>query len=364
MCHNEVMSRPLKESINTESVRTLATGINAAWRPFPVDSFVHAATVGLDRLELKDRVRHVSLALRHSLDLPFPQAAAALSECTQHVRLDMWSGWPATDYLGANGLDHLDDAMAAIAVCTPFTTGEMAVRPYLDRYRDDALKIMCGWTESPDEHLRRLASEGSRPRLPWASRVPWLMEPGTTFPLLDLLREDPSEYVRRSVANHVNDVAKDHPEAAVSLLARWRAEGGVHVEKVLRHAARGMLRTGDPAALSLMGAVPGSGAIKTLDLASTLVPIGEQLQFTIVVSADAPGPLILKYTISREGSQRTFHLSSRTAHAADHAFTITKSHSFRPVTTRNEPEGPRTLQIVVNGTVRATAQFTLTEQQD
>ncbi|GAA2845244.1 hypothetical protein GCM10020220_038240 [Nonomuraea rubra] len=93
------------------------------------------------------------------------------------------------------------------------------MRPYLERYRDDAIKIMYGWAESPDEHLRRLASEGSRPRLPWATRVGWLMTPGPTLPLLDRLRDDPSEYVRRSVANHVNDLAKDHPQVALELLA-------------------------------------------------------------------------------------------------------------------------------------------------
>jgi hypothetical protein len=83
------------------------------------------------------------------------------------VRLDLWSGWPATEYVGLRGLDHLDEAMAAL---TPHSTGEFAVRPYLERYRDDAMKIMYGWADSSDEHLSRLASEGSRPRLPWGGR--------------------------------------------------------------------------------------------------------------------------------------------------------------------------------------------------
>jgi 3-methyladenine DNA glycosylase AlkC len=353
------VAEPLKEMISVESVRRLADGVAAAWPPFRGDDFVSAATTGLGGLELKDRVRHVARALDGALPLPFPEAAAALREAAARVRLDMWSGWPATDYVGTHGIDHLDEAMATLAALTPYATGEFAVRPFLDRYRDDTLKIMYGWAGSADEHLRRLASEGSRPRLPWGSRVRWLMSPGPTLPILDLLRDDPSEYVRRSVANHVNDLAKDHPDVAVDLLGRWRAEGGSHVERVVRHAVRGLIRAGHPEALSLMGAVPGSGAVETLALDGTEVAVGERLPFTVTVRADSPGPVVLKYAVRRDGSRRIFHLGERVATASGQRFTATKSHSFRLVTTRTEPPGPRVLEIVVNGAVRASAAFTL-----
>ncbi|MCC5576365.1 hypothetical protein IMZ11_12055 [Microtetraspora sp. AC03309] len=345
--------------INDESVALLADGVAASWAPFPHDRFVSAATAGLDELELKDRVRHVSSALHEALALPFPQAAEVLRETVNRVRLDMWSGWPATDYVGRHGLDHLDEAMATIAVLTPYSTGEFAVRPYLDRYRDDALKIMHGWAESGDEHLRRLASEGSRPRLPWGSRVRWLMEPGPTLPILDLLREDPSEYVRRSVANHVNDLSKDHPEPAVRLLDRWRTEGGSHVERVLRHAVRGLLRAGHPGALHLVGATPGSGSVDALVLETEQVAVGGLLRFTATLVAESSGPLVLRYAVRRDGSRRVFHLGERTATDSGQTFTVTRSHSFRPVTTRSEPPGPRLLEIVINGVVRASIPFTL-----
>ncbi|MFC0556258.1 DNA alkylation repair protein [Planotetraspora thailandica] len=354
------MAQPLKELINTDSARALADGVSAAWPPFESERFVSAATAGLGGMELKDRVRHVSAALHEALPLPFPEAAAVLRDAAGRVRLDMWSGWPATEYVATRGVEHLDSAMATLAVLTPHATGEFAVRPFLDRYRDDALKIMYGWAGSGDEHLRRLASEGSRPRLPWGSRVRWLMEPGPTLPILDLLRDDPSEYVRRSVANHVNDLAKDHPETAVGLLARWRDEGGSHIERVVRHAVRGLLRTGHPGALSLVGASHGSGSIESLDLAAE-VAVGGRLPFAVTVLAAAPGPLVLRYAVSRDGSRRVFHLGERVATAAGERFTVTKSHSFRPVTTRVEPPGPRVLEILVNGAVRASAGFTLVD---
>ncbi|GIH75767.1 hypothetical protein Plo01_21960 [Planobispora longispora] len=355
------MAQPLKEMISTGSVNLLADGVAAAWAPFPRDRFVSEATAGLTGLELKDRVRHVARALDAALTLPFPHAAAVLRDGAALVRLDMWSGWPATEYVSARGLDHLDDAMATLGTLTPYATGEFAVRPYLERYRDDAMKIMYGWAESPDEHLRRLASEGSRPRLPWGSRVRWLMEPGPALPILDRLRDDPSEYVRRSVANHVNDIAKDHPGVAVELLGRWRAEGGSHVEKVLRHAVRGLLRAGHPGGLELVGAAPGGGSVETLALDGDRVAVGDRLRFTVTVRADSPGPLVLKYAVRRDGSRRVFHLGERLADSPGQAVTVTKSHSFRPVTTRVEPPGPRVLEIVVNGTVRASAPFVLTE---
>ncbi|WP_214107855.1 DNA alkylation repair protein [Acrocarpospora catenulata] len=354
------MAEPLKDMINAVSVGVLADGIAAVWRPFQRDRFVRAALDGLAGLELKDRVRRVAAALHVSLSLPFPAAAEVLREAAGKVRLDMWSGWPATEHVGTYGVDHLEESMTTLATLTPFATGEFAVRPFLERYRSGALDIMYGWAHDENEHLRRLASEGSRPRLPWGARVRWLMEPGPTLPILAALREDPSEYVRRSVANHVNDLAKDHPETAVELLARWRAEGGSHVEKVLRHAARGLVRSGHPGALTLLGATPGSGSVDLLALDDERVATGDRLHFTVTLAADHPGPLVLKYAIVRDGSRRVFHLGERSAETPGQRFTLTKSHSFRPVTTRSEPPGPRTLEIIVNGTPRATAAFTLT----
>lgn len=356
------MAQPLKEMINSGSVAVLADGVAAAWAAFPRERFIRETVPKLDGRELKERVRLVSRALHRALDLPFPRAAAVLRDSARHVRLDLWSGWPATDYVGVHGVAHLDEGMATLAVLTPYATGEFAVRPFLAHHRDDALKIMYGWAESPDEHLRRLASEGTRPRLPWGSRVSWLMEPGPTLPILDRLRDDPSEYVRRSVANHVNDLAKDHPEAAVALLARWRSEGGSHVEKVLRHALRGLLRAGHPEALTLVGAAPGGGTVRTLTLDAPQVAVGESLRFTVRVAADSPGPLVLKYAVCRTGSRRVFHLGERVAAQAGQEFAVTKSHSFRPVTTRREPPGPRVLEIVVNGVVRADARFDLVQE--
>ncbi|WP_185844456.1 DNA alkylation repair protein [Nonomuraea sp. WAC 01424] len=355
------MAQPLKDMINARSVSVLAHGLAAVRPAFPRARFAERAVAGLGPLELKDRVRHVSAALHDALPLPYPRAAELARACAARGELDLWSGWPLTDHTAVHGLGHLEEAMSGLAAITPYSTGEFAVRPYLDRHRDDALKIMYGWAESPDEHLRRLASEGSRPRLPWATRVGWLMAPGPTLPLLDLLRDDPSEYVRRSVANHVNDLAKDHPDAALALLARWVGSGGSHVERVVRHAARGLLRAGHPEALELLGATPGSGSADALTLDSAAVPVGGSLAFTVTVTAGAPGPLLLKYAVRRAGSRRVFHLGRREAAAGGAAFTVRKSHSFRPVTTRNEPPGPRELDVIVNGRVAATVPFTLVE---
>ncbi|NUT44939.1 MAG: DNA alkylation repair protein [Thermoactinospora sp.] len=350
------MAQPLKEMINRRSVTVLADGLAAAWPQFPHERFVESA---LSELELKQRIRRVAEALHESLPMPFPSAAPLLRSVAG--RLDMWSGWPVTDYVAARGLDHLDEAMRTLAVLTPYSTGEFAVRPYLERYGEAALEIMRGWAGSPDEHLRRLASEGTRARLPWATRVRWLTVPGPTYPILDALRDDPSEYVRRSVANHVNDLTKEHPEAALDLLGRWRSEGGSHVERVLRHALRGLLRSGHPGALALVGAAAGTGRVESLTVDDT-VAVGGKLPFAVTLRADGPGPLVLRYAVRREGSRRVFHLGERVATAAGELFTVARSHSFRPVTTRVEPPGPRELEIVVNGQVRASAPFVLVER--
>ncbi|GLX94416.1 DNA alkylation repair protein [Herbidospora sp. NBRC 101105] len=355
------MAEPLKDQINAASVTLLADGLAGCSPAFPRDRFVAAALSGLDGLELKDRVRSVAAALATAMPPDFPAAAALLREATTRVRLDMWSGWPATEWVALAGLGHLADAMTTLGVLTPYATGEFAVRPFLARHRAEALAVMRAWADADDEHLRRLASEGSRPRLPWGSRVPWLND-GVTVPILDALRDDPSEYVRRSVANHVNDLTKDHPDLALDLLDRWGSEPGEHTRAVLRHALRGLLRAGHPRALTLVGATPGGGSVDALAAESATVQIGGHLRFTVTVRADAPGPLVLRYAVTRERSRRVFHLGERVATAAGQTFTLIKAHSFRPVTTRSEPVGDRRLEIMVNGETRAELPFVLTGQ--
>ncbi|MFI6923553.1 hypothetical protein ACIBIZ_26715 [Nonomuraea spiralis] len=143
------MAQPLKDMINARSVSVLADGLAAVRPAFPRARFAERAVAGLGPLELKDRVRHVSAALHDALPLPYPRAAELARACAARGELDLWSGWPLTDHTAVHGLGHLEEAMATLAAITPYSTGEFAVRPYLDRHRDDALKIMYGWAEPP-----------------------------------------------------------------------------------------------------------------------------------------------------------------------------------------------------------------------
>ncbi|MCP9985607.1 DNA alkylation repair protein [Streptomyces sudanensis] len=242
----------------------------------------------------------------------FPRAAEVLRRAVAGTDLDLWSAWPATEYVAGHGLHHPDDALRTLAALTPYASAEFAVRAFLAAHPERTLAQLHTWAASSDVHLRRLASEGSRPRLPWATRVPLLADPALTLPLLDRLRHDPETYVRRSVANHLNDIAHDHPETAVATARRWTREGGPHTAAVLRHGLRGLIRRGDLDAFALVGAAPGI-PVRVTGLRPTggPVPAGQPLAFTFDLHLDprrAAGELLILHyalTPARGGTGRT-----------------------------------------------------------
>jgi 3-methyladenine DNA glycosylase AlkC len=214
----------------------------------------------------------------------------------------------------------------------------------------------------PSHHVRRAASEGSRPRLPWGERVVSLVEdpdPGLT--VLEALRFDPEVYVRRSVANHLNDVSKDHPDRVIETLRRWRrecpAEHLRHLEWIVRHALRGLIKRGHPEALAFIGAAPARVRAGALVLDAPRVRVGDHLEFTftLVSTSDSAQKLVVDYMISFLNARgalsrkvfklKTFELPARGR------ITLAKRHAMRPITTRVYYPGAHHLAIQVNGVV-------------
>lgn len=242
---------PLKQLLDRRAVELLAESLSAAAPAFPRTEFVGAACVGLADLELKPRAAHIAAAMaRH---LPRDQAAAS--------GILIASLGPELDSTAGNGLapffylphaafihDHLSDweaGMAANLALTTRFTAEFSVRPFLIREPVRTLARLAQWIDSPNPHVRRLVSEGTRPRLPWAERLPDLVrDPAPALALLDALVDDDELYVRRSVANHMGDIAKDHPLLACARCSLWLRRPTAGRRWIVRHAVRLPARQG------------------------------------------------------------------------------------------------------------------------
>jgi 3-methyladenine DNA glycosylase AlkC len=260
-----------------------------------------------------------------------------------------------------------DDALALLAELTSRLTSEFAIRSLLDHDLERALAAIQSWTASDDGDIRRLASEGTRSFLPWSTRVRGLLDhPRATLPIINALYRDPSEYVRRSVANHLNDLSRQHPAIVVETARAWLAEPDGNTLRLVTHGLRTLVKKGDPDALALLG----YGAVESIvvdgpALDSAVVPFGGSARFHVVVSntGDVPARLALDYVVQHNKANglqtsKTFKLTTTTL-APGERLDRTREHSFRAITTRRYYPGPHAIELQVNGVIRGRAEFEL-----
>jgi 3-methyladenine DNA glycosylase AlkC len=337
------------------------------WPAFDADAFLRDALVadgGLEPLELRDRVRHLARHLRAHLP-PFPEALRALVALRPADAADRTDGaflaWPVLHAIEDGGLDHPIESLDALAALTGWFSAEFAVRPYLVRHPELAWATLERWAGSPDPHLRRLASEGSRPRLPWATRLP-SDDPQLGLALLRRLVDDPDAYVRRSVANHLGDVAKDHPALAVDTARAWLAERADR-RPLVRHGLRDLLKRGHAEALALFDEGGVAVDVRDLTLTPTELAVGEEITLTATLSARSPGKVrvdvVWSWPSARGGwSSKTFVGAVR-ALQLEEPWRWVKTLRTAPVSTRPTRPGVHRLTLRVQGRDVASATFTL-----
>lgn len=267
---------PLKDLLGPAALAQLARNILLAWPEFDEAAFQRTACDGLEPLGLMERGRHVAVALRTHLPARLSDALLVLENsltpppsATTGMGLAFLFHLPHSAFVAEFGLDPahnggedpFEAAMAFQRQLTRRATAEFCIRPFLERWPERTLARLMEWTTDPDPHVRRLCSEGTRPRLPWARRLPPAARPReAVHALLGKLRDDPSEYVRRSVANHLGDLAKEDPEGTFALCGEWLAGAGAERRALLRHALRHPARRGDPEARRLRALAGGSTA--------------------------------------------------------------------------------------------------------
>lgn len=364
----------MNELINRQGVETLA-GILAETAPGSGWPHVAAAAAHLDGLSLRGRTDAVISALLADLrqlpDPGYPTAAHIIRSALSGANLTGWVLWPVSETavtlaLESEAAPDFDDCLTLLAELTPRLTGEFAIRRLLAQDPHAALQAILRWTSHPDEHVRRLAAEGTRAYLPWAVRVPALIElPEATLPILDALYRDPSEYVRRSVANHLNDLARHAPEIVVATAAGWLAAPDANTAWVVRHGLRTLIKKAHPGALALQGFAPASVAVTgpRLDRSSVAVPGELAFDFAIANTGHYDARLAIDYVVhyvkaNGRQSAKVFKIAALTL-AAGETRTLSKRHAFRQMTTRVHHAGVHALELQINGIRHGHTEFEL-----
>lgn len=363
---NELIDAPAVNSaaaILTESAPSVRWDRTAAAAPL------------LGDLNLRARTDLVAQALLEDIGkVPgagYPTAAGSFRAALQLPEFTGWILWPVSEAAAALAVasgsrEDFDDALALLAELTPRLTSEFAIRRLLNHDLDRALAAILAWTSHPDEHVRRLASEGTRPYLPWAVRVPGIVQrPGATLPVLNALYRDPSEYVRRSVANHLNDLARHAPGTVVATATDWLSAADSNTGWVVRHGLRTLVKKGHPAALALLGFTSAPVAVTGPSLDRNIVTVPGELTFTFEIANTGRQDvrLAVDYLVhyrKANGSQsaKVFKISTVTL-APGESRSLSKRHAFRQMTTRVHHPGLHALELQINGTLHGRAEFLL-----
>jgi len=360
----------MDELINPATLRSLTTSLQAASPEFTPRHLRRAARQ-LDGLKLRARTDLVAAALLADLPADYGTVAAIYRRALRDAAFSGWMIWPVSETVTtlalAAGLDEaFADGLLLLSQVTPRLTSEFAIRRFLVADLDRALSIITGWTADPDPAVRRLASEGTRSFLPWAIRVRSLLEhPASTVPIIDALYRDEDEVVRRSVANHLNDLSRQSPDLVVDVATTWLADPVPSTRQLVRHGLRTLIKRGQPAALALMGFGPTRIVVGEVDLDRTTVRAPGELGFgfTLTNGDAAPVTLAIDYVVDYLKSngghrEKVFKLATRTLGPGEQV-RLTKKHAFRPMTTRVHYPGDHHLKLQINGQRYPGASFRL-----
>jgi len=355
------MPEPLKNLYTPELIKALSEQVKIQYCDFDDSSFTaHVFDDDWESKELKERMKHISEALHQYLPVNYSEAIQILIPASSNFSGFEYMFFPG--FVELYGLDEYETSIHALECFTPYSSSEFAVRPFIIKYADEMVAQMALWAESTNHHVRRLASEGCRPRLPWAMALPdFKKDPSPILPILEKLKNDSSEYVRRSVANNFNDISKDNPHLVIEL-ARTSLGNTAQTDWLIKHACRTLLKQGQAEVMVLFGfQKPEHIEIAELMMQST-VKMGESLafSFTLATQKQALGRLRLEYAIDflkKNGSlsRKVFKISESEVKGNSKA--VVKSHSFRTISTRKYYAGNHALSIIVNGQELASMVF-------
>lgn len=354
---------PLKEMFNHAYYKNLAQVFASVYKPFKADDFVKEVTANMDMLSLNQRMRNTSLVLHNHLPKEFSVSINIMKEVIPQLKSG-YTNLVFPDYVSQFGQADFLLSLNALQYFTRFGSSEFAIRTFLKQDIRATLNEMYKWATDENEHVRRLASEGSRPRLPWSYKLDAIIEnPSLTTPILQCLRADNSLYVRKSVANHLNDITKDSPEHVLRLIKSWD-QAHAHTAWIIKRGCRSLLKQGDQKSMTIFNLTKNvEVVIKNLSLNKSKLRLNDILlfHFNVVSAKKTNQRLMIDYRIhyiKKSGVQlpKVFKLKELDLKPGE-TVTIKKQQRFQDFTTRKLHNGIHRLEIIVNGKVKAKKKF-------
>lgn len=361
----------IKDIYNKPFYERLASSLEKVLPNFQSKKFMEAIlSDAFYNMEWKERVQHTTKVLHHFMPESFAESVRLMQKIVVQLRADGFGEQGLVfmflpDYIATYGLEDYENSVEALEFLTQFISAEFAVRPFLLKYGDRLMGEMLRMSTHQNPHVRRFASEGSRPRLPWGAAIPALKkDPTLILPILENLKNDPSEYVRRSVANNLNDITKDNPEVVIGIAKRWKGLDK-ETDAIIKHACRSLLKSGHPEILSFYGLAANHLTVVDFKIETPKVNIGSDLSFSFYIRNEDQMERYIRleyivHYLKNNGSLagKVFKISERT-YFAGAEIKIQRKQSFKLITTRKFHVGRHKLSIMVNGQEKAIGDFEL-----
>lgn len=362
--------KKLKDIFSKDALEKTAHAIKQEYPEFHSQIFVDKTWKTIRSLELKDRVREIARSLFTFLPQDFPQSVEILQQALKSEKnpngVEGFLAWPFLQFVEDYGTKDFEAALNAIRTMTPIMSGEFAIRPFLLQFPEKTLAVLRSWATDENHHVRRLVSEGSRPLLPWGQQLPQLkMNPELSFDLLRQLKMSKELYVRKSIANHLNDISKNHPEKLLKELARWRNEDPTNenLEWIFRHALRTLLKKGHQPSLQFLGYRGSLAKMKSFRLSPNRLQLGETLKMEAKLKIEKSGSLMVDYAVHHKKANgkhvpKVFKWKKiQVKKGEEHS--LEKNHPIKRITTRVYYSGSQYIEIFCNGISVGKAEFFL-----
>lgn len=356
---------PLKEMFNLAFYKHLATEFAKADNNFKPGQFLADVTTNMDALSLNQRMRNTSVVLKKFLPLDFKKSIRIMEKVIPNTQRG-YTNLLFPDFVGLYGHDQVEHSLEALKYFTQFGSSEFAIREFLKRDFNKTIKIMYQWVQDKNHHVRRLSSEGSRPRLPWSFKLDEVIKnPKVTQPILEALKQDNELYVRKSVANHLNDISKENADYMLKLVNSWDKKHP-HTQWIIKHASRTLIKKGNSDSLSVFDFEKNAKIkIEKFKVSPAKLKLGENLlfEFDLISEKNKTQKLVIDYVIhyrkkSGELSPKVFKLKEMELKPKETVH-ISKKQIFKDFTTRKHFEGQHAVEIQVNGKILAKQIFVL-----
>ncbi|PGS55822.1 DNA alkylation repair protein [Bacillus sp. AFS041924] len=351
------MADALKNVYNHDLILKIANEINDVFPEFNRKSFINEVfDENWEEKTLKERMRHITFCLGEALPNEYEVSIKILSSILDKFPKGQLSSIIFPDFVEVYGLENWETSMQALELFTQHSTSEFAVRPFIVQDQTRMMTQMIEWSTNPNEHVRRLASEGCRPKLPWGMVLKSLkIDPSPILPILENLKEDESLYVRKSVANNLNDISKDHPSLVLQIAKEWYGKNP-HTNWIIKHACRTLLKKGNIEAFTIFGfQTTNEINVESFQLQSNNIRIGENLNFSFKIHSNELTPTKIRTEfaidyVKAKGhrTKKIFKISENTIEKGK-TLSYNKSHSFKNLTTRKHYPGQHTISLLING---------------